>query len=101
MSNLVASLVQRRRIGSGVKKAVLMYFADRSSDDGSGGVNFSDADGVKPDRLRSLFGEGLSLGSVDAESFEKAVAVLVAKSHPQKIIGDKYNQAKMKKYVID
>ena len=36
MSNTVASLVRSHILGSGVKKAVMMYLADRASDDGSG-----------------------------------------------------------------
>ena len=36
MSNECTSLAQKRRIGSAAKKSVLMYLADRASDDGSG-----------------------------------------------------------------
>ncbi|TNE62193.1 MAG: hypothetical protein EP341_00330 [Sphingomonadales bacterium] len=36
MSNVCAFIVQRRRVGSSTKKAVMMYLADRASDDGSG-----------------------------------------------------------------
>jgi len=36
MSNLVAAIAQRRIVGSATKKAVLMYMAERASDDGSG-----------------------------------------------------------------
>jgi biotin operon repressor len=36
MSNECATLAQKRKIGSATRKAVLMYLADRASDDGSG-----------------------------------------------------------------
>lgn len=36
MSNECLSLTQKRKAGSSVKKAVLMYMADKASDDGSG-----------------------------------------------------------------
>lgn len=36
MSNICTAIAQRRVVGSGTKKAVLMYLADRASDDGSG-----------------------------------------------------------------
>ncbi len=36
MSNLVSNLVQTKRIGSSTQKAILMYMADKASDDGSG-----------------------------------------------------------------
>lgn len=36
LSNLVASIAQRRIVGSATKKSVLMYMAERASDDGSG-----------------------------------------------------------------
>lgn len=36
MSNLISGLVQRRRIGSPTRKAVLLYMADKAADDGSG-----------------------------------------------------------------
>lgn len=36
MSNFCVTLVQRRRVGSSTKKSVLVYLADRASDDGSG-----------------------------------------------------------------
>ncbi len=36
MSNYVSSLVQRRIIGSSTLKSILIYLADRASDDGSG-----------------------------------------------------------------
>lgn len=36
MSNEVAGLVQKRRLGGATRKAIMMYLADRASDDGSG-----------------------------------------------------------------
>lgn len=36
MSNIVSSICQRKKAGSAVKKAILMYMADKASDDGSG-----------------------------------------------------------------
>ncbi|WP_065325814.1 helix-turn-helix domain-containing protein [Tritonibacter mobilis] len=36
MSNECAGIAQKRRVGSATKKIVLMYLADRASDDGSG-----------------------------------------------------------------
>ena len=36
MSNFVSTLCQRKKAGSQVKKAILMYMADKASDDGSG-----------------------------------------------------------------
>jgi DNA-binding Lrp family transcriptional regulator len=36
MSNECVTIAQKRRVGSATKKAVLMYLADRASDDGSG-----------------------------------------------------------------
>lgn len=36
MSNIVSAMVQRRRAGSLTKKAILLYMADRASDDGTG-----------------------------------------------------------------
>jgi len=36
LSNLVSNLVQTKRIGSTTQKAILMYMADKASDDGSG-----------------------------------------------------------------
>ncbi|MDE4189642.1 helix-turn-helix domain-containing protein [Phaeobacter gallaeciensis] len=36
MSNECTTLVQKRRLGSPTRKAVMMYLADRASDDGSG-----------------------------------------------------------------
>ena len=36
MSNYVSTLCQRKKAGSQVKKAILMYMADKASDDGSG-----------------------------------------------------------------
>ena len=36
MSNLVSNLIQTKKVGSLTKKAILMYMADKASDDGSG-----------------------------------------------------------------
>ena len=36
MSNLVSNLVQTKKIGSNTQKSILMYMADKASDDGSG-----------------------------------------------------------------
>tara|TARA_B100000035_G_scaffold205503_1_gene175730 strand:+ start:2294 stop:2992 length:699 start_codon:yes stop_codon:yes gene_type:complete len=36
MSNLVSNVIQTKLIGSPTKKAILMYMADKASDDGSG-----------------------------------------------------------------
>lgn len=36
MSNVLTGIAQQRKTGSGPRKAVLMYFCDRASDDGSG-----------------------------------------------------------------
>jgi hypothetical protein len=36
MSNVVSALVQRRKVGSLTRKAILLYMADRASDDGTG-----------------------------------------------------------------
>ena len=36
MSNKVSNLVQTKKVGSPTKKAILMYMADKASDDGSG-----------------------------------------------------------------
>ena len=36
MSNIVTAACQKRVFGSGPKKAVIMYMADRASDDGEG-----------------------------------------------------------------
>jgi len=36
MSNLISAFVQRRRIGSATRKAVLLYMADKAADDGTG-----------------------------------------------------------------
>ena len=36
MSNLVSNVIQTKLIGSSTKKAILMYMADKASDDGSG-----------------------------------------------------------------
>ena len=36
MSNLVSNLIQLRKVGSSTQKAILMYMADKASDDGSG-----------------------------------------------------------------
>ena len=36
MSNKISNLVQTKKIGSLTKKAILMYMADKASDDGSG-----------------------------------------------------------------
>ena len=36
MSNLVSNVIQTKKIGSLTKKAILMYMADKASDDGSG-----------------------------------------------------------------
>ena len=35
MSNLVSNVIQTKLIGSPTKKAILMYMADKASDDGS------------------------------------------------------------------
>tara|TARA_B100000963_G_C22569682_1_gene645466 strand:- start:356 stop:1117 length:762 start_codon:yes stop_codon:yes gene_type:complete len=36
MSNLVSNLVQTKKVGSNTQKSILMYMADKASDDGSG-----------------------------------------------------------------
>ena len=36
MSNKISSLIQTKKIGSPTKKAILMYMADKASDDGTG-----------------------------------------------------------------
>ena len=36
MSNKISNLVQTKKIGSLTKKAILMYMADKASDDGTG-----------------------------------------------------------------
>jgi len=36
MSNLVSNFIQTKKVGSSTKKAILMYMADKASDDGSG-----------------------------------------------------------------
>ena len=36
MSNLVSNLVQTKKVGSNTQKSILMYMADKASDDGTG-----------------------------------------------------------------
>lgn len=36
MSNKISSIIQTKKIGSSTKKAILMYMADKASDDGTG-----------------------------------------------------------------